>query len=214
MKNTLKDSYQDENGQWWYLQPSGIRQRAKIKTCLTCNEEYLTYPTSDSTNYCSMGCYKKKCKTCSKEFSPKTVRQVYCSDECKQKTALCKECGKSFVVGKGSNGLFCSHQCFYDNICPVGSTKKDTSGYVIVKVPVGTDGAKLVGRGRAQWMWQHRYVMQQMLGRPLEKYESVHHKNGKRDDNSPENLELWKRSQPAGIRSSDYHCAGCRCHEH
>lgn len=214
MKNTLKDSYQDHNGQWWYLQPTGIRQRAKTKVCLTCKEEYLTYPSTSTSNYCSIECYRKKCKTCNKEFNPKTIRQIYCSKECKQKTAICKECNKTFIVSKGSNGLFCSPQCYYDFICPVGSTKQDKSGYMIVKVPAGTIGTKVGGKCRRNWMLQHRYVMQQILGRTLGKYESVHHINGKRNDNRPENLELWKRSQPAGIRSSDYHCAGCRCHEH
>ena len=37
----------------------------------------------------------------------------------------------------------------------------------------------------------------------MRKGETVHHKNGDRLDNSPDNLELWDRSQPAGQRVED-----------
>jgi len=50
---------------------------------------------------------------------------------------------------------------------------------------------------------EHRHVMEQVLGRPLEPFESPHHKNGVRTDNRPENLELWVVNQPKGQRAID-----------
>jgi len=53
------------------------------------------------------------------------------------------------------------------------------------------------------WILEHRHVMANMLGRRLTKGESVHHKNGRKADNRPENLELWISHQPTGQRVED-----------
>lgn len=74
----------------------------------------------------------------------------------------------------------------------VHQPRMDSQGYMTVWQPE-----------EKRYAHQHRLVMEALLGRPILPEENVHHKNGVRHDNRPENLELWVTSQPSGQRVQD-----------
>ena len=70
-------------------------------------------------------------------------------------------------------------------------------------------GGYRVIQGKYSPIGQHRIVMEAILGRRLIKGESVHHKNGLRHDNRPDNLELWVGPIRSGVRANDLKCPHC-----
>jgi hypothetical protein len=80
-----------------------------------------------------------------------------------------------------------------------GEGHLNKQGYVMLRVN-GRDVA------------EHRLAMERLLGRELERHETVHHLNGIRSDNRTDrqllgfrsgNLELWSSWQPSGQRVID-----------
>lgn len=142
--------------------------------------------------------------------------------------AVCTRCGEAFVQSpiKRQDGRpveHCSRSC---GIRAANEADPDkykgqhggrwkggrlkVRGYVLAWAP---DHHSIAGRGtKRRYVLEHRLVMEEKLGRPLFPHEQVHHLNGVRDDNRPENLELWAKQQPPGQRvGQQRHCPTCTC---
>lgn len=83
-----------------------------------------------------------------------------------------------------------------------GGRKHNKGGYVLI-LKRGYPGTDING-----YILEHRYVMEQVLGRKLRENEIVHHKNEVKDDNRPENLYVEERGKHtirhhSGKRKSD-----------
>lgn len=76
---------------------------------------------------------------------------------------------------------------------------KTTDGYIYVRRP------EHPAASRKGYVAEHRLVVEERLGRYLHQSERVHHRNGVRSDNRPENLEIWLlgTKDPHGARVRD-----------
>jgi hypothetical protein len=71
---------------------------------------------------------------------------------------------------------------------------KHHAGYIMIRLP---DHPRARTHG---YVFEHILVMEDDLGPRVLSDKNVHHRNGVKDDNRIENLELWIRPQPNDIR--------------
>lgn len=143
-----------------------------------------------------------KCQVCEKEYSlppSQAKKSKYCSKKCSyvakvkvRGTRNCKACGKEFVVTRINPGQeFCNRTCSNRHTAKNRETTKGfvitTKGYVLTLLPTHPHS------GKNGYVMEHRLVMEAFLSRFLTANEVVHHKNGKKDDNRLENLELLEK---------------------
>ncbi len=191
-----------------------VRRRPDTYICKTCEAPF--HPWRVSAQFCSVRCaYAPRllpaapCRTCGKPVGKnRRLTGKYCSRACTSAGQLvprpaCRYCGQPCKLPKHA---YCSRACVSKqrNIDlkargifgrvrshAIGTQRLNShSGYMVVKTAGG-------------WKPEHRVVLSQVLGRPLLLTEQVHHRNGIKTDNHPDNLELWTRSHPYGQRVSE-----------
>lgn len=181
MIEPTSDKFHYEDGEWWYTNYKGTRLRAKVKVCQNCDEEYVICPYhAKSSQYCSRRCSSRGRATewCQEE---ECDRPHHANGYCEMHEARIRRNGTLELLSPRPE---------------LGDRKSDSQGYIRVYLPDHPNAlASRVG--------EHVLVMSEFLNRSLIKGEEVHHKNGVRDDNEIENLELWTKSHPAGQRVSD-----------
>lgn len=173
------------------------------------------------------------CKECSKPFSYKPSylkayqkkfekNPLYCSRACshvgRRKTAdeknkfECKNCGKETYRTRrldGSGNLYyqqalCSKQCKNEWVSKVYRdkhglpkvTRRIKRKYAVLRIPAQNGNPTYE-------ILEHRYIMEQHIGRKLTLDETVHHINGDRFNNDISNLELFSNRHGPGQRVVD-----------
>lgn len=208
------------------VKPSHQARRFCTKSCVTAHEAIHGRIAA------RVAMIEFSCKECGNPFAykPSAVAvyrnkygrdPLYCSMPCsdlgrrkdtmERQRFTCEQCGKEQSRRRKPGGRVYMQQRFCDRSCKAahqranaltkferGEFKRHVKrhGYVWISVPSLVTGKKHA-------VMEHRYVMSKCIGRELFPEETVHHINGIRSDNSPDNLELFSSRHGPGQRVVD-----------
>jgi endogenous inhibitor of DNA gyrase (YacG/DUF329 family) len=170
-----------------------------VYTCPQCSAEVREWSSQvrpGNVKYCSRACSILGRRRPADEHFIRTVEAARRGRAVLQPRP-CAQCGTTFRpradAGEG-HGLYCSQRCA--NV--VNRSKRPNWGvdgrrfvdrYVKVRMPDHPAASK------GGYVYEHRVVMERVLGRLLTSDEHVHHINHVKTDNRPENLEVVSKAE-------------------
>lgn len=154
-----------------------------------------------------------QCEQCGTQtYSTPSTPRRFCSKTCQDETqrvdqvsAICVWCGATFTHQRSIQRRYCGRDCYEQsrNSTTVGRehngkpVRRTAEGYLVVYEP---EHPRAYRHG---YVLEHRRVMERALDRLLEPGEVVHHLNGKKWDNRPENLELMEHGEHSSLTAAE-----------
>ena len=161
------------------------KQKGRMFVCEHCGNEFFVpqynINSRPTIKYCSSGCYHLASR------KPPRIRK-------------CLQCGSEFVVNpKHKDRKFCHVQCAYAH-------KREQKRMATL----GADGYKHVWFADGSGEKEHRFLMEQRIGRKLNRDEVVHHIDGNRTNNDLSNLVVMSRGEHSALHRKQELEAGKR----
>jgi len=199
---------------------------ALTKPCEQCGAEIRGMPSELARKrFCSSACVGKsrklvrkktwvkiRCQECGVEFEvtpawARNGRRKYCSKECHTKAGIAQIAQARLGVRhtdatrRKISEAVREKQLREKSSQWKGGRYTDSQGYAHTYIPDLPEADQVLARQmtRAKYVLEHRVVMARKLGRPLHRDETVHHRNGIKLDNAPENLILASRKDHSSL---------------